>query len=280
MKINMREIIRMMFALFFYASGIALIRARWRRRKEPLVRILLVHHIKDAKKFERMVRFLAGRYRMISFDDLLEKRFSGKKINVLLTLDDGYASWFDSGLPILEKYNVPALFFVSSGFVEAGPAARGKFLRENLRLSWNEKPLTGEMVQKLAAHPLVEIGGHTRTHPFLTTLPENRMKQEIAGDKEILERKTGHGLRVFAYPFGDYNDTVRTAVGREYAYAMTTDGNFHSPGGDSLAIPRSNHGTVGNAALSMWVLGAFDLAEMTIASIQRLFFKKTFNILA
>ena len=119
MKKKIREIIRMTLALFFYLSGIAFMRARLRRRKEPLVRILLIHHIKDAGKFERMVCFLAARYHMISFDDLAEKRFIPKKINILLSLDDGYASWFVSGLPILEKYNVPVLFFVSSGFVEA-----------------------------------------------------------------------------------------------------------------------------------------------------------------
>lgn len=262
----------MMFALFFYASGIAFMRARLRRRKEPLVRILLVHHIKDVAKFGRMVRFLAARYHMISFDDLAEKRFSARKINVLLSMDDGYASWFEKGLTILEKYSVPALFFISSGFLEAdAPEARGKFLHENLRLKFHSEPLTGQMVEKLAGHPLVEIGGHTRTHPFLTTLSDEETRREIADDKKALERKTGGRVRVFAYPFGDYNDRVRRAAGAEYAYAMTTDSDFYSPSGDALAIPRSNHGTVSNAILHLWVLGAFDLAEMTIALLRRFF---------
>lgn len=271
MKNKTREIIRLMLALFFYLSGIAFVRAHLRRHKEPLVRILVIHHIKNPANFERMVRFLAAHHHMISFDDFVQKRFSDEKINILLTLDDGYASWFLSGLPILEKYNVPVLLFVSSGFVDASDSStQEKFIRENLRLLWNDEPLNWQMIQKLAEHPLVEIGGHTRTHPFLTTLPPNQVKQEIAVDKEALTLKTGRMPRVFAYPFGAYNDMVQTVASTEYVYAMTTDSNFYSTDNASLAIPRSNHGTVSNVVLGMWVLGAFDLAEMTIASIKNM----------
>lgn len=268
---KIHEIVRMILALFFYISGLAFMRARLRQRKEPLVRILLVHHIKDVGKFERMVRFLATHYQMISFDDLVAKRFSRKKINTLLSFDDGYASWFHDGLPILEKYNTPALFFVSSGFVETSESnIRRKFLNENLRLSFDSEPLTWEMTKKLTRHPLVEIGGHTRTHPFLTTLSEDSIKREIAEDKEILEHQTGHQIRVFAYPFGNFNDRVRMVASTEYTVAMTTDSNFYSPSGDSLSIPRSNHGTVSNGVLGMWVLGAFDLADIVFQLLRRM----------
>lgn len=268
---RMQETVRMMLALFFYLSSIAFVRARLHRRKGPLVRVLLIHHIKDAGNFERMIRFLASHYHAISFDDLVAKRFSGEKINILLSFDDGYASWFHRGLPILEKYNAPALFFLSSGFVEPNePNTLKKFLNENPQLSFCSEPLTWKMAQKSAEHPLIEIGGHSRTHPFLTKLPEHKIQEEIAEDKKILEQRLGHPIRVFAYPFGDYNDTVRRVAGTEYPYAVTTNGNFYSPDGDSLAIPRSNHGTVSNAVLGMWVLGAFDLADRTIASMRSL----------
>lgn len=263
--VKVRELVRGVLALFFYYSGIAFIRACFCRRRGHLVRLLLVHHIKDLRKFERMIRFLATHYQMISLGDLTERKFLRKRVHALLTLDDGYASWLREGLPILEKYQVPALFFISSGLIEAGEASvSAKFLRENLKVPFRSEPLTWEMLRTLAAHPLIEIGGHTRSHPDLTGLSQDRVRQEILEDRKVLEQKTGRRLRAFAYPFGNWNDTVRSMAGEEYPYAMTTESDFYSTNGDSLSIPRSNHGTIGNQFLRMWMLGAFDLAEKVL----------------
>jgi peptidoglycan/xylan/chitin deacetylase (PgdA/CDA1 family) len=42
------------------------------------------------------------------------------KLNILITFDDGFTNQYRLGLPILQKYNVPALFFLSTEHVVSG----------------------------------------------------------------------------------------------------------------------------------------------------------------
>ena len=63
-------------------------------------------------------------------------------------------------------------------------------------LSWDE-------VIELDKHPLITIGAHTRSHPVLSSLPDNDAKAEIIQSKLILEDRLGHPVEHFAYTFGD-----------------------------------------------------------------------------
>jgi peptidoglycan/xylan/chitin deacetylase (PgdA/CDA1 family) len=68
--------------------------------------------------------------------------------------------------------------------------------------------MTWDMVRKLAACPLVEIGAHTVSHQNLARLEEGMARREMAESRARLEAETGRAIRHFAYPFG-----TRAAVG-------------------------------------------------------------------
>lgn len=75
--------------------------------------------------------------------------------------------------------------------------------------------LTAAEVAALAAHPLVDIGGHTLSHPRLSALDAAAQRAEVAQGKRVLEQVTGRTLATFAYPFGrpaDYDDDSVAAV--------------------------------------------------------------------
>jgi len=67
--------------------------------------------------------------------------------------------------------------------------------------------LTWDQLRTLAKEGLT-IGSHTRTHPIMTQVTPNRMRQEIRGSQEDLKREIGTVLPVFCYPNGNHNDTV------------------------------------------------------------------------
>jgi peptidoglycan/xylan/chitin deacetylase (PgdA/CDA1 family) len=62
----------------------------------------------------------------------------------------------------------------------------------------------------------LDIGGHTRTHPFLPHLSASELHDEIGGCRLDLERGLGPDVPpVFAYPFGAHDAAVVRAAGRE-----------------------------------------------------------------
>ena len=72
-----------------------------------------------------------------------------------LSFDDARADTFLNGYPILKKYNLPATFNITTGFI------KGEY--RDFVNDW-VKPMTIDMVKELYADPAVEIAGHGYNH--------------------------------------------------------------------------------------------------------------------
>ena len=62
-----------------------------------------------------------------------------------------------------------------------------------------------EEIRAAASGSLFEIGSHTASHPYLTSLPTAERRAEIAGGRAEIAAATGRSVRYFAYPGGDYD---------------------------------------------------------------------------
>jgi len=81
----------------------------------------------------------------------------------------------------------------------------------------------GEL-RRLVAGGLVDVGGHTLSHPRLSHLPPERQRVEIAGSKTRLEEVLGRPVTAFAYPFGTHRDFDRDSVRAVRAAGYTSAG--------------------------------------------------------
>ncbi|MDO8603548.1 MAG: polysaccharide deacetylase family protein [Candidatus Omnitrophota bacterium] len=74
----------------------------------------------SADDFERQIKYLTERFKVISLDEFLihvENRQSFKSRCILLTFDDGMASFYDIVFPVLKKYHISATVFLSTAFI-------------------------------------------------------------------------------------------------------------------------------------------------------------------
>ncbi len=61
--------------------------------------------------FEYQIDFINQKFNVINPDDLLSDRIPSNA--ALITFDDGFKSYFENAVPILEKYNTPSIIFLN-----------------------------------------------------------------------------------------------------------------------------------------------------------------------
>lgn len=103
----------------------------------------------------------------------------------------------------------------------------------------NRRPLDRDEVAALARDGLVEIGAHSVSHPFLSSLDPAAQREEIRRCKADLEGMVSRRVTSFAYPYGDFAPVTATLV-REagFASACSTVAASIGAGSDAFALPR------------------------------------------
>ena len=75
----------------------------------------------DTNRFEQQMQMVSKYFECIPLEDILEAgtgEVKPKKGRIAVTFDDGYQSVKEMGLPILERYRIPATIFIATKFVE------------------------------------------------------------------------------------------------------------------------------------------------------------------
>ncbi len=151
--------------------------------------------IKELKKeFEYLKK---NGYEVIPLKKLVQALKKRKKIPnnwVVLTIDDGYKSFYENAFEIFKEYDYPFTIFVST---KPSENRYGDFM------SW-------EQINDCSNYG--EIGLHSHSHPHLTRLSDEKIKKDTKKAIEIFQKRLGYKPKYYAYPYGEYDDRVKKVI--------------------------------------------------------------------
>jgi peptidoglycan/xylan/chitin deacetylase (PgdA/CDA1 family) len=135
---------------------------------------------------------------------------------VMLTFDDGYLDFVEHVWPVLQQYGFPATVFLVADRV-GGRAEWDAHHGSPARLmDWPQ-------IRHLAAQG-ISFGSHTLDHPYLTTLDTREIIRQGQCSREVIEQNIGTEVIAIAYPYGDYEMVVSTALAAcGYTFGLTCE---------------------------------------------------------
>jgi peptidoglycan/xylan/chitin deacetylase (PgdA/CDA1 family) len=152
-------------------------------------------------RLEQLDRHIAiltsGPYTVLPLDVLVMRARAGTLPDraVAITVDDAYRTFMTEGWPRFRKAGLPVTLFVATEPVDNA----------------TKRYLTWPEIRRLRDEG-VTIGHHSNSHPYLPSLPPERIKAEIDTASERLRTELGAVPPLFAYPYGAWSLAAREAV--------------------------------------------------------------------
>ena len=134
-----------------------------------------------------------------------ELKSNKNKRKILLTIDDGFSSFYENAWPILKQKKIPFILFVSTREV-------GAFNY----MSWDQ-------IKEIEKEDFVEIGNHSHTHEYLVDENKDVIISDLKRSILIFKKKLGKNSDFFSYPFGEYSlefKEIVKSLGFKYAFGQ------------------------------------------------------------
>ena len=173
---------------------------RFEENKYPSTNI----KIKDFKEHIRIIE--ENNISFINPKDF-EKELKNNKFKrkILLTIDDGFLSFYKNAWPILKEKKIPFILFVSTREIGA----------------YNY--MTWDQIKEVQKEDFVEIGNHSHTHEYLVDESNELIKEDISKSISIFKKNLGKNSKFFSYPFGEYSNDFKKIIndfGFKYAFGQ------------------------------------------------------------
>jgi peptidoglycan/xylan/chitin deacetylase (PgdA/CDA1 family) len=161
-----------------------------------------------------MQRFVSSGYKTTTLHDWLQNAVLPR--HVLLTFDDAYDDLYEHLLPlVIEHHLTPVIFVVADriGQTNLWDQASGLRSRNLLNLS---------QLREMQRYGVL-FGSHTLSHAALPTTSDQQLLRETRDSRLKLQDLLGSEILSFAYPYGEVDQRVRSAVvAAGYKVAFTT----------------------------------------------------------
>ena len=173
---------------------------RFEENKYPSTNIKMVDFVKHLEMIKKNeIKFINPS----NFEEELKNNKKQRK--VLITIDDGYESFYKNAWPILKKSQIPFILFVSTR--EVGKKGY---------MSWED-------IRELDKFDFVEIGNHSHSHDYLIDFTNFDIKNDLKESISIFKKQLGKNSIFFSYPFGEYSTALKDIVidlGFKYAFGQ------------------------------------------------------------
>ena len=150
------------------------------------------------------------------------EEFNNAKKNkkILLTIDDGFKSFYDNAWPYLKRNQIPFILFVSTEPVG------------------NSGYMTWKQIKEIDKYEFVMIGHHSHSHDYLIDKSQDQFLNDMETADQIFQNELGYIPTIFSYPFGEYSKFMKDYVSQKFDIAFGQHSGIIDVNKDKFELPR------------------------------------------
>ncbi len=139
---------------------------------------------------------------------------------ILITIDDGFKSFYNEAWPYLKKNKIPFILFVSTE-----PVGKKGYM------TWDE-------IREIDNSEIGFIGHHSHTHEYLIDMNESDFINDIETASKIFNKELGYIPPIFSYPFGEYSLFMKNYISKNFDIAFGQHSGIIDINKDKFELPR------------------------------------------
>ena len=143
-----------------------------------------------------------------------------KKKKILLTIDDGFLSFYQEAWPYLKKNKIPFILFISTE-----PVGRTGYM-------------TWEQIKEVDAEQFAFIGHHSHTHEYLIDEDNSYFISDIEKANKIFLEKLNYIPNLYSYTFGEYSKFMKDYISKNFDFAFGQHSGVIDVTKDKFELPR------------------------------------------
>ena len=217
-------------------EGIPVLMYHYVYTKDDIPSQLNTNYILDTKLEEQLQYLKEENYYFPSYQEL-EAYVKGEidlpKKSVILTFDDAQKGFLKYGIPLLEKYKIPATSFVIAS--KDGESKVKEYASEYISFQSH-------------SYDLHKAGGNIGHGGIISALNVEQIKEDLIKAQNIVQNQ-----EAFAYPYGDITENGKNAVKEaNILCGFTTEYGKVKKGADLTELPRVR--VLGEASLQSYII--------------------------
>ena len=152
----------------------------------------------------------------------LEKNFTKEKSEkkILITIDDGFSSFYENAWPYLKENKIPFILFISTEAV----GKKGY-------MNWDQ-------IKEVEKGPAAFIGNHSHSHDYLVNFESSDFLDDIKTANKIFIDKLGYNPIFFSYPFGEYSSFHKAFISKNFKFSFGQHSGVIDLNKDPYELPR------------------------------------------
>ena len=143
-----------------------------------------------------------------------------KQKKILITIDDGFKSFYSEAWPYLKENKIPFILFIST-----------EPIGKNGYMTWEE-------IKEIERSEIGNIGHHSHTHEYLIDMTDSEFIKDIETSSQIFKNELGYVPPIFSYPFGEYSLFMKNYISKNFKIAFGQHSGIIDNNKDKFELPR------------------------------------------